>query len=247
LFIHDRMLGLPIGVLVTDEGLYFGEQHNLWLASATRQKGLDRGVPKNLTAVTVATAAVARAWSNWLPPLPDTDKEAVSVAAHFARSNVLIGTEATVEQVARALPHAEVFHYAGHSYSSSSGTGLLLAPDSGSDSSTPALFTSERLEQLNLKHIRLAVLSSCETDAASSPYRLSLARLFLQAGAEWVVATGWNANSSVSVRLMEIFYDKLSEGNSVPGALRIAAAAVRADPATQHPYYWAVFLSYGPH
>ena len=46
---------------------------------------------------------------------------------------------------------------------------------------------------------------------------------------------------------MKVFYDKLGDGKPVPGALRMAAAAVRANPGTQHPYYWAVFLGYGPH
>jgi len=49
----------------------------------------------------------------------------------------------------------------------------------------------------------------------------------------------------VTARLMEQFYAALAEGNSVGAALARAQAAIRSNPATSAPFYWAGFLLVG--
>jgi CHAT domain-containing protein len=249
LAVPEPLEGLPIGALVTNSHTYFSEQYQIWIASGASARTGEGIVSKNSVAVAVATGSAGRAWTEWLPPLPHAEKETVELASRFVNPLLLMHRSATVDKVLEALPKAELFHFAGHTYSGAGGKGLLLAPHSaGKDAANPEMLTNDRLEKLNLKRARLAVLSSCETaGAAPSSSRLSLARLFLQLGTEWVVATNWNTDSAVSAAFMKVFYGRLTEGDSVSGALRTAADAIRANPVTQHPYYWAVYVGYGPH
>jgi len=57
------------------------------------------------------------------------------------------------------------------------------------------------------------------------------------------VATRWNVDSTSTVSLMELFYERLLAGASVPQALASAEAALRQK--TPHPYYWAAFDAFG--
>jgi CHAT domain-containing protein len=71
----------------------------------------------------------------------------------------------------------------------------------------------------------------------------SLALVFLAKGVPHVIASRWNVDSSSTVLLMEVFYEKLLAGASVPQALASAEAALRQR--APHPYYWAAFDAFG--
>lgn len=247
LSLPEPLAGMPTGALVRDDGAYLAQRYHIWTESGGRTRN-QQIVSKNSLALAVATGSTGRVWAEWLPPLPDAEKEAVNVASSFVSPVLLLHGNATVDRVLHALPNVDIFHFAGHTYSGAGGRGLLLTPDSAGEApANPAMLTNDRLEPLTMK-ARLAVLSSCETAGAGLSFsRLSLARLFLQMGTEWVVATNWNMDSAASATFMDVFYSKLTKGDSVPGALQTAADSVRANPVTQHPYYWAVFVTYGPH
>ena len=71
---------------------------------------------------------------------------------------------------------------------------------------------------------------------------MGLSRAFLHAGARQVVASLWNVNDEATATLMIHFYTALLRDHLPPtAALRRAQLAVRADPRTAAPYYWAGF------
>ncbi len=96
--------------------------------------------------------------------------------------------------------------------------------------------------------VRLAVLSSCETAQGrilSGEGVLGLSTALLGAGADCVVATLWPVDDQTCARLMKSFYARLAAGESVAASLREAQAAIRSDPGTAHPFYWAGYIAIG--
>jgi CHAT domain-containing protein len=97
----------------------------------------------------------------------------------------------------------------------------------------------------------MVVLSACET-ALGREIRgeglVGLARGFMYAGAERVVASLWQVQDRATASLMERFYrGLLQEGRSPADALRQAQLAMLSDSDGRFsfPYYWAGFVFQG--
>ena len=95
----------------------------------------------------------------------------------------------------------------------------------------------------------LVVLSACQTaigDDVKGEGLLGLSRGFMYAGAPRVVASLWKVPDRASAELMKSFYRAMLVGGMRPAAaLRVAQAAIRKDPRTASPYYWAGFILQG--
>lgn len=172
-----------------------------------------------------------------LAPLPYAMEEAKQVSALFRRSTLLEGPQATLSDVRSQLAAAELFHFTGHGYGGEGG-GLMLRGPSG----RLAVLRAADIQDLDLSRCRLVVLGGCSTAAGESggpgdPQ--SLVRSFLHAGAGEVVAGLWDLDLEGTQELMRGFYREMKTGLPVAESLRRAAAAVRAEPAYAHPYYWA--------
>jgi hypothetical protein len=74
---------------------------------------------------------------------------------------------------------------------------------------------------------------------------LGLTGAFAAAGVPAVIATLWPVQDRVTARLMKEVYVSLGRGATVAAALRKAQLAIRNDPATRHPFYWAGFVLVG--
>lgn len=152
-------------------------------------------------------------------------KEAESVARlHPRRAWWLEGTEATREEFSRLAPRADIIHLATHTeidLENPFASRLVLA---GGGS-----VTSREILDLDLSGVRLVVLSACEAGAGSvsaSEGVLSLARAFLAAGADHVIANLWAVEDEETAPLMERLHVHLAAGESPHNALR----AVFGDP-----------------
>ena len=96
----------------------------------------------------------------------------------------------------------------------------------------------------------MVVLSACETAMGKQikgEGNLSLARAYFQAGAKSVIASLWAVNDESTARIMIDFYKYLGKGKRKDEALQQAKLdyLAWADPAYQHPYYWAGFIAIG--
>lgn len=131
------------------------------------------------------------------------------------------------------------------------------------------ILTASEVENLDLRGVRLAVLSACETgigELAGGEGLLGLQRAFQVAGAESVVASLWEVNDESTRSLMERFYGNLLQNPKIQmsklDALRQAQlwmlrenrdrSLERIDP-PQHPNslkrtsprHWAAFILSG--
>jgi CHAT domain-containing protein/tetratricopeptide (TPR) repeat protein len=228
---------VPFAALVQSRGRYFGEAHTLSMLPAWwtgRPVDATRISPSDIALVVEGTAALPAARSHPANSIPTEYFESGDVAAHFQRSVCLRGSQATIDQMVRNLPQAQVFHYNGHTFADSGRQGLLL--QSGQ------LFTAASLRGISLRNCRLAVLATCSGSAAANPGNedtSNLTQAFLQAGAQNVVAMLWDADARASRIAMIALYQALAHSAPVPDAVRIAQQRLRDDPATRHPFFWS--------
>lgn len=117
-------------------------------------------------------------------------------------------------------------------------------------------FTDTSLNYNEIANLRLrsslVVLSACET--AGGAFRrgegvLGLARSFVMAGANSIVATLWKVNDKANAEIITGFYNYLENGLSKGAALRQAKLdylkAHSAEMSKQAPYYWAAPILIG--
>jgi len=108
--------------------------------------------------------------------------------------------------------------------------------------------TSEKISNLDMRGMQLAVLSACSSGAGEQFGAVnldSLVRGFLNAGAVRVVAARWNVHSETASEIMRMFYEAVLNQKRPAEALREAVLQVRKNPSLKHPYYWASFQVFG--
>jgi CHAT domain-containing protein len=102
-------------------------------------------------------------------------------------------------------------------------------------------------------HARLLVLSACQTALASGAISdipagddwVGLARAFLGAGAQQVIATLWAVEDRSTASVMKQLHRRLRAGDSVVGALSQTQRETLRNPTTSGPFYWAGFVLMG--
>lgn len=189
-------------------------------------------------------------------PKPDalpSSRQEVEAIARLAGTDarVLTGAVATEETFRREAPARRVLHLATYGVLNKQNplfSFVELAPGGGHDG---------RLEVHEVFGLRLAadlvVLSACQTGLGSGALAdvpagddwVGLTRAFLHAGAARVVATLWPVEDLATAVLMERFYERLAASDDPARALAVAQRALRAAPATAHPFYWAGFVVVG--
>jgi CHAT domain-containing protein len=201
------------------------------------------GISRNLPALIVASSASSP--NEGLVPLPDSSAEAEAVAADFDSARILKGRHSTLAAVEEGLPLAAVFHFSGHSAARSAGSGLLLLADD--PQSPPLLLGADKLRRLELRNLRLAVLSTCNTESGKDGSRAfsSITEGLLRNGVPHVVASRWAVDSVETRQFIESFYNNALSGHRISEAIRQTARSMMANPRTSHPYYWAAFSAYG--
>ncbi|MGB9122530.1 MAG: CHAT domain-containing protein, partial [Candidatus Angelobacter sp.] len=199
----------------------------------------ERGHKKSAEGRLVVYPGAAEFEGRTYPPLPHAQEEADYVAQLQSGSMYLSEEEVTADELSRRLPHASLFHFAGHGVSRERGGELLL---SGEDQ----VLSASTVRRMDLSGMDLVVLSACSTadadlDIARSPN--GLVQAFLSAGTKQVVASRWDVDSKESLEFMESFASEFVGGKSGTQAMRTARDKVRREAG--HPYYWAAFDLFG--
>ena len=125
-----------------------------------------------------------------------------------------------------------------------SGLALAGANREGSEGVLTALEASG----LDLWGTRLVVLSACDTgvgEVRAGDGVYGLRRALVLAGSESQLMSLWPVQDAATRDLMARYYGALREGLGRGEALRRAQQALRASPATRHPYFWAGFIQSG--
>jgi CHAT domain-containing protein/tetratricopeptide (TPR) repeat protein len=182
-------------------------------------------------------------------PLPWATAELEAISALGARhgwSVRSVGAGASLADVEQALRGASAWHFAGHAgFVEEQGMAAYLA--------TPErAWTAAELLGLDLRGLRLVVLSACETGRASEDRgdeRVGLLRALHAAGAETLVCSSWPAADASTARMASLFYERWFRGERASSALRHAQLQLRGEVENDpggFPWAWANFAVYGP-
>jgi CHAT domain-containing protein len=233
---------IPFDLLRGPEG-YLGDHFEV-----TFSQGAGYGLHANsqfkrepLSSASAALIVVASgAPKSSLPMLPEALDEGEEVASQFKAATLISGRGIRRAELLSNLRNAEVFHFAGHAVAAANRVGLVLGPE--------ALLSYREVEAARPRHLRLAVLSACDTangDQGTFTDVNSVARALAATGVPQVVASRWSVDSTVTRRFMREFYSHLIAGKSTTDSLRAATIAIRSLPEYRHPYFWASFAVFG--
>ena len=192
-----------------------------------------------------------------LPRLPESADEVKRIATALGAKNdaLVLGADATEQRVrATDLSRYRILAFATHGLLPGELTcqnepALALVPPASTSSGDDGLLDASEVATLKLD-ADWVVLSACNTagpDGSLGGESLSgLTRAFLYAGARTLLVSQWTVASNPTVELTTgIFTAAKDAGVGKAEALRRSQAALRAKPATAHPFFWAPFVLVG--
>jgi len=239
--------------------VYLGDRYAVSYAASSaflvaRARPPVPGPPRSLYALAYspphATAVATPAGLHRVAPLPGAGQEVVAIAPLFARSHLSRGRGATAAAYAARAGRFDVVHLAAHALADLGApglSGLVLAPAQRGEA---GYLSADSIRRLPLR-AGLVTLSACDTGRGRLRARegvLGLARAFLEAGADAVLASLWPVDDRAARDLMTAFYRRLVAG--LPRAAALAAAKREQRraygrhlyPERAHPYFWAAFV-----
>jgi CHAT domain-containing protein len=166
---------------------------------------------------------------------PRIGREAAELAARLG-GRLVLGADATVDRVTRAVSTADVVHLACHgrfSVEHPLASGLKLAD---------RWLTVRDIYALRLR-AKLVTLSACDTGrivVGGGDELVGLVRGFFAAGAASLLLSLWLVNDECAALQMRLFYDGWRAGASKAAALRQAQLAIMSE--RPHPAFWAPFV-----
>jgi CHAT domain-containing protein len=261
--VPDKILNyVPFAALVSPESKKFLiEDYRLclapssslfvYLSSAAERKAGD--VQEQL--LSVGNPNFNRERFKSLRDLPASVREAREVSRLYQNSTPLVRDQARESKIKEAIESAGVVHFATHyvlNEQSEILSGFPLTPednDSSADAASNGFLQSYEIYRLNLRRVRLVVLSACSTGIErqySGEGAVGAVRPFLVAGVPTAVASLWPVDSDATAELMISFHKhRHNESQPVTQALRTAQIGMLQKPSQQHPYYWAPFVVIG--
>jgi len=199
-----------------------------------------------------------------LDPLEYAGAEIDAVGRSFRDQKIRVATlrgkTAREQPVRQYGPGRRVLHFATHAvvdeaYGNLFGA-LALTPGSKPDNAADdGLLTLAEVVELELAGCRLTILSACDTNAGPEQRGegvVSLARGFLVAGSQRVVATQWRVADEATARLVGRFCELTAAAESADGEADYAKSLcesrrwLRRQPGYESPFFWAPFVLIGP-
>jgi CHAT domain-containing protein len=223
---HRHLHAVPFEARLDENGPWFSRLDNANLAPVA--------LPAPAATRSSALAALVLAVPDENAPL--ITAEAEMIFRTLPSAEILIGDEATREELADRARTADVVHLACHgvfrqenplSSALRLGDGWLQARD----------IMAGALDLDGAVVVLSACGSGLSPDYLSEPIGLTSACLAV--GASGVIAALWAVDDAVTLELMTSFYQGLAGGMEPPAALRHARHEVALKH--PHPYYWAAF------
>lgn len=187
-------------------------------------------------------------------PLQYSENEITGIGSVFQSKSIMSETllrkEASEEHFKAQCGNARYIHLATHSFVHTGNPGLsgiaFFQPNVSmmASSAEDGILYAAEITGLPLQ-ARLVVLSSCESSvgpirSGDGPY--SLARAFLEAGAEKVLSSLWKTYDIHSQEMMITFYKVLLNGQTEEDALRTAKLKMIKNSKTANPGIWSAFI-----
>ena len=176
-------------------------------------------------------------------PLPGAEKEVQELAQRFPGAQLFFREQANKDNFAQNAPKSRLVHIAAHAMADTLDplhSKVLLADKDGK----PDYLEAKDVLGMRLDNVAMIALSACESGLGrveNGDEVLGFTRSFLSAGTSTLLASLWPVSDAATEKLMTTLYTDLAGGMQVQDAMREAQRAVKADPATAHPFYWAPF------
>jgi len=186
--------------------------------------------------------------------LPFSREEAEEIAKLVPKNSLLKATDFQANRAIATSPelgHYRIIHFATHGLLNSqhpllSGLVFSLVDENGKPQD--GFLRMHEIYNLQLP-AELVVLSACQTalgEEIKGEGLVGLARGFMHAGAQRVVASLWRVDDQATAQLMGHFYRGMLKENLRPAAaLRAAQIEMSRNPRWSAPYYWAGFVMQG--
>lgn len=171
--------------------------------------------------------------------LESIEKEVKTLSTCWPRATVLLGKDATLEQLRRLSPQYGLIHLAAH------GSFRPDAPLLSGIHLADGWLAARDVYEMELR-AGLITLSACESGrgrVSGGDEVVGLARSFLYAGAASLVVSLWMVHDEAMMFLMENFYRALITSASRARALQYAQREALA--CYRHPYFWAPLILIG--
>ena len=182
-----------------------------------------------------------------LPQLPFA-REEVQMIGKILHTDPLIGAEATKDEVLKQLSSVALVHIAAHGRMETGEIALAPNPQPASRVSVEEDFILTMTDVLNVKiRARLVVLSCCHSARGEIKAEgvVGIARAFLGAGAQSVLASLWAIDDEATLEFMKTFYLHLVKGKSASESLNQAVKCMRESDKFSAVKYWAPFVLIG--
>jgi len=237
--------------LIQDRSIIYEPSASRWAAMSSAM-GADAEEEKQVKPEEQHLLAVGDPMPNFkahpsLGELPGAASEVKEVANLYSQKTILLGKQATPLNFLHALRKAGVVHFAGHAVFSDKGISsskLFLWP--GQERGANPTISVDELGQLDLRHIKIFILSACETAAGGIGDREGMpgfADALLGAGVSSVVAARWEIPDQRSREFFVNLHRNLLAGETAEKALRLAQ--IESIRAGQGPDFWASFEIFG--
>lgn len=174
-----------------------------------------------------------------LPNLPYVIKEAEMLKSKF-NSKIYSPNQQNLEDLNKILSRGDIIHIAAHSTLDNNGSAILQLNES---IPTDALSFFEVQSPL----VFLAACNTAQGKNLSSEGIAGLNRSFLSKGVPSVLSTYWTANDEITMKLTQLFYEKLEHSNNPITALADSKRDFLkgASSNLNNPWYWSNINYYG--
>ncbi len=242
--------GVPFAALRDTAGeRYLVEGHTIRFSGSLRDavlrpRGADGGGSR---ALLVADPAFEAREFPGLARLPGARGEVEAISPRYSGAQVLAGGDATRPAFESALAEAGMVHYAGHAlFDDARPERSMLVLAGGASADDGGALTAAEIVRLDLRRVRLVVLSGCETSRprTGSNGFAGLTEGLLAAGVGGVVGSLWRVNDQLTRTLMIEFHDAYRRRDDGAEALRDAQLRLLRSSAAA-PHAWAPFRYVG--
>lgn len=235
---------IPFAALRGRKGKYLLEDRVVRMAASLSEAVPQRSYRAAVARGVFVSADFDRKRHPGLDPLPEAVTEVREAAALYPRHLLLAGAEATPSRVRAAFAGGGVFHVAGHAVFDDLRpwrSFLVLAPEAGGD-----VMFAEDIEGMDLRGVRLLVLSACQTQRAAAGRATGMAGLTgaaMRAGADGVIGSIWRVDDRQTRMLMTALHRAYPSAEGAAVALRQAQLSFlhSTDPTLRSPAAWAGF------
>jgi CHAT domain-containing protein len=241
----DPLTRTPFAALINTRGQYLVEVTTLSYASQIRGNWRTGTVAGQVGVI--SNPRFDQSLFPELSPLAAAAQEGAVIHSIYPRSVFIRNQAATKTAVLTLLRTADVVHFAGHARLVErvpSASHLVLARQSGGLAANS--LSAAEIQRLDLRRLRLVVLSSCGTgqpgQTRREPTENGLASAFLNAGAAAVVSSTWEVDDDATANLMETFHRRIGQGAEPATALRDAQIEIlKKTTAASIPRDWSGF------